>query len=189
MTSSTAAPNAEHHPRRATPYYRKATDGSRQVFPYYDMNGLAAAGNIVSNVEDLARSPAPVQRRRRRRRADPRRRDAERNAAGPVRQPGLQRRARARLRRHPRRRRHLGDARRLDRRQPHPFPAGARREDGGDRGRQRRRRGSVFFSRKIYDIVAPAMAKATATPTARVADPAWQRYVGVYSDPWGWETR
>ncbi len=45
-----------------------------------------------------------------------------------------------------------------------------------------------FFARKIHDILAPAVAKASATPAgAPVPDPAWERYIGVYSDPWGWE--
>ncbi|HEY8143854.1 MAG TPA: serine hydrolase [Kofleriaceae bacterium] len=191
MTNSSAAPNAEQLARRATPYYRRASDGSRRVFPYYDMNGLAAAGNIVSNVEDLARFAALQ------------------FSSGPA--GGAQILAGATLREMQRAQfvnpaftggRGLGFA--------------VTRADGvtlvthaGWIGGNRTHfllapasklavivavnaddANPSFFSRQIHDLVAPALAKATATPpSARVADPAWERYVGVYRDPWGWETQ
>lgn len=45
-----------------------------------------------------------------------------------------------------------------------------------------------FFANKIFDVVAPAIKKAVA-PSAEVAEsnPAWQNYLGKYSDPTDWE--
>jgi hypothetical protein len=45
------------------------------------------------------------------------------------------------------------------------------------------------IAKQAYDVVGPALLKATRRPEApkREADPAWQRYVGLYADPWGWE--
>jgi CubicO group peptidase (beta-lactamase class C family) len=44
-------------------------------------------------------------------------------------------------------------------------------------------------ARQAYKTIAPSILKATAEPKAPKAevDPSWQRYVGLYSDPWGWE--
>jgi hypothetical protein len=46
-----------------------------------------------------------------------------------------------------------------------------------------------FFARKAADLIGAAIAKATAPPPPpkRPADPAWARYAGTYTDPWGWE--
>jgi CubicO group peptidase (beta-lactamase class C family) len=189
MAQSTAAPTAEQRGRLATRYYRKATDGTRKVFEYYDMEGLAAAGNVISNVLDLAEF-AKLQFR-----------DGQ---AG-----GAQILAGATLREMQRPQfvypgfsggRGLG--------------FGVSRDDGvtfvthggwicGHRSHfllvpaakvaviviaNADDADPYFFSRKVYDVVAPAIDAATAEPaTPAVADPAWQRYVGTYTDPWGWE--
>ena len=45
-----------------------------------------------------------------------------------------------------------------------------------------------LFTRKLLDLVGGAIAAATAQPAPpRVADPAWARLTGRYTDPWGWE--
>ena len=45
-----------------------------------------------------------------------------------------------------------------------------------------------FFSYEALDLLGPAIAKATAKPSPEpVFDPAWERFTGVYSDPWGWK--
>ena len=189
MTSSTAAPTEEHHRRRATSYYRKAADGSRRIFDYYDMEGLAAAGNVVSSVEDLA-AFARLQFRD--------------GAAG-----GAQILAGTTLREMQRPQfvypsfeggRGLGFA--VSRSDGVTFVA-----HGGWIGGNRTHLLLVpsekiavivaanaddadpsSIARKAYDVMAPAIAAATATPEPpRVADPAWQRYTGTYTDPWGWE--
>lgn len=47
----------------------------------------------------------------------------------------------------------------------------------------------AFFARKAADLIGGAVAAATAPPPRpkRPADPAWARYAGTYTDPWGWE--
>ncbi len=44
-------------------------------------------------------------------------------------------------------------------------------------------------ARQAYSVIAPAILKATRQPSEPKPemDPEWQRYVGLYSDPWGWE--
>ena len=44
-------------------------------------------------------------------------------------------------------------------------------------------------ARQAYSVIAPAILKATRKPAppSMEADPAWKRYVGLYTDPWGWE--
>ncbi len=44
-------------------------------------------------------------------------------------------------------------------------------------------------ARQAYEVIAPAILDATKKPAAPApeADPEWQRYVGLYADPWGWE--
>ncbi|HEX2463349.1 MAG TPA: serine hydrolase domain-containing protein [Thermoanaerobaculia bacterium] len=189
MTSSTAAPSEEHHRRRATSYYRKATDGTRRAFDYYDMEGLAAAGNVVSSVEDLA-AFARLQFRD--------------GAAG-----GAQILAGTTLREMQRPQfvypsfeggRGLGFA--VSRSDGVTFVA-----HGGWIGGNRthlllvpsEKIGVIVaanaddadpsaIARKAYDVMAPAISAATAAPEpSRAADPAWQRYTGTYTDPWGWE--
>jgi CubicO group peptidase (beta-lactamase class C family) len=189
MTSSTAAPTAEHHRRRATSYYRKAADGTRRTFDYYDMVGLAAAGNAVSSVEDLA-AFARLQ----------------------FREGGIQVLAAATVREMQRPQfvypsfeggRGLGFA--VSRSGGVTFVS-----HGGWIGGNRTHfllvtaekvavivaanaddADPAFYARRAYELLAPAIAAATATsaeaPAPRVADPSWQRYTGTYTDPWGWE--
>ena len=47
----------------------------------------------------------------------------------------------------------------------------------------------LTVARQAYEVIAPAILKATQKPAppAPEADPEWQRYVGLYADPWGWE--
>jgi len=50
--------------------------------------------------------------------------------------------------------------------------------------------GSPFtVAKQAYSVFAPPLLKATRVPEAPKpeADPEWQRYVGLYADPWGWE--
>ncbi len=45
-----------------------------------------------------------------------------------------------------------------------------------------------LFSYRAYDLVGAAIVEAVAPePKERKADPAWQAYLGQYTDPWGWE--
>ncbi len=58
MRHTSAAPTAQHRSRMVTRYMRRMSDGSRKIFDYYSMNGMAAAGDMVSNVHDMARFAA-----------------------------------------------------------------------------------------------------------------------------------
>ena len=42
-------------PRLATPYGRRMPDGTREVLPFIDARGMAAATGVTSNVEDMAK--------------------------------------------------------------------------------------------------------------------------------------
>jgi CubicO group peptidase (beta-lactamase class C family) len=58
MTKTSAAPTEAQLSEMVTRYMRRRQDGSRQVFDYYSMNGMAAAGDMISTVRDLARFAA-----------------------------------------------------------------------------------------------------------------------------------
>ncbi|MBP1656285.1 MAG: putative beta-lactamase class penicillin binding protein [Bacteroidetes bacterium] len=46
-----------------------------------------------------------------------------------------------------------------------------------------------FFANRALSMLAPVIAKATAPPVSEPKpDPLWQKYVGTYTDPSGWET-
>ncbi len=192
MTHSTAAPDAEVLRDRAVSYFRRMPDGSRPIFPYYDLNALAGAGNVISSVDDLARF-AELQFRA----------GAGYPAQGDQILSGYT----------------LAEMHRAQFLYP-SFSGGrglgfAVWKDGDDSfvghggwvGGNRTEflldlgpklavvveinaddGDPYFFARRAYDLVAPAIAEATAVvqPTP-VPDPAWQRYVGMYTDPWGWD--
>jgi len=188
MDDSTAAPGPEVLAKRVTSYYRRELDGSRRSFPYYDMNAIASAGNVVSTVLDLAEF-AKLQFR-----------------DGPA--GGSQVLAGATLREMHRAQfvypsfsggRGLG--------------FGVSRSDGttfvshggwigGNRTQfllDPSRKIAVvtatnaddaspyFFAKTIYDVMAPALAKAATGAEPPAPDPAWESFLGTYTDPWGWE--
>jgi CubicO group peptidase (beta-lactamase class C family) len=190
MTATTAAPTAAQIAGLARQYGRLLADGSRGTFAYYDTGGLAPAAAVVSNLEDLARFAAFHLGH-----GD--------SSAAPV----LQASTLAEMRRpqfvYPSWSggRGLGFA--LSRRQDTTFVShsgwigGHRVEflleperdiaviaftnaDDASPG---------FFARQAFDLVGRplAAAAAPAAPPVREPDPAWQRYLGIYSDPWNWE--
>lgn len=55
MHQSTASPSAATVEGMARAYMRRLPDGSRREHSYYDTGGVAAAANVVSSVEELAR--------------------------------------------------------------------------------------------------------------------------------------
>ena len=175
----------------ATGYGRRLADGSREILPYYPTRALAPAANIVSNVEDLARFAALQ------------------FSEGPA--GGHQILAGSTLREMHRPHwlnaswtggRGLGFA--VTRRDGKTvvyhggWVAGNRTHlltvpsekiaviaiTNADDG------SPSFFARRVYDLLAPAL-RAMApppAPTKAVVDTArWQRYLGRYTDPWGWE--
>ncbi len=192
MTRSSAAPDDALRSRMTTAYLRREDDGRRKIADYYETRALAPAANLVSSVEDLARFAALQFR------------DAPHAGGAQVlRGSTLQEM----------RRPHwvkadwsggLGLGFRVARRQgktlvthggwvaghrshfllvPAEKVAVVAMTNADDASPSR-------FSYRAYDVVGSAIAAATAPePKEKRADPAWQRYTGVYTDPWGWEYR
>jgi CubicO group peptidase (beta-lactamase class C family) len=190
MLSSSAAPGEELLRRLTTSYMLQGPDGTREVFEYYETGAIAPAGAIVSTVEDLARF-ASLQFRN-----------------GPL--GGNQILRGSTL--HEMQRvqwvydsftggRGLGFQ--IFHRDGKNF-VGHSGSIGGnvsnllmvpdekiavivainaDDG------SPATVARQAYDVIAPAILKATKEPgmPKPEPDPAWQRYVGLYADPWGWE--
>jgi CubicO group peptidase (beta-lactamase class C family) len=190
MRSSNAAPGEDLPGRRAIGYMRLMPDGTRSVFDYYDTGAIAPAASIVSTVEDLSRF-ASLQFR-------------DGPAGGDQILKGSTLREMHRV--------HWvyddfsggrGLGFDVDRRDGKTF-VGKTGSIGGHVNRlfmvPREKiavvvslnadDGSTFsFATQAYEVVGPALLKATRKPVAPKpeADPAWQRYVGLYADPWGWE--
>jgi CubicO group peptidase (beta-lactamase class C family) len=190
MASSSAAPGGELLSRLATAYMLEGADGTREVMDYYRTGAIAPAASIVSTVEDLGRF-ASLQFR-----------------DGPA--GGDQILKGSTLREMQRVQwvydsfsggRGLGFA--VTRRDGKTFVG-----HGGSIGANvsnllmvpdekiavivaiNADDGSPYtVALQAYSVFAPPILAATRKPSPRksAADPAWQRYVGRYSDPWGWE--
>ncbi len=190
MLSSSAAPGEELLRRRATPYMLRTPDGARGIFDYYDAGAIGPAANMVSTVEDLARF-ASLQFHE-----------------GPA---GQDRVLKASTLREMQRvhwvydsfsgGRGLGFV--VSHRDGKNF-VGHGGWIGGNRSHLllvpsekiavvaavNADDGSPYpFTSQAYKIVGPAILKATREPEAPKPemDPAWQSYLGLYTDPWGWE--
>jgi CubicO group peptidase (beta-lactamase class C family) len=192
MTSSSGAPGDELFSGMTTAYLRRRADGSRAVAAYYETRGLAPAANLVSTVEDLARFAALQLR------DGATAEGAQILRASTVREMhrphwvdadweggrglgfAVSRRGGKTL---------VGHGGWVAGHRSHLLVSPGEKlavlvmtnaDDGSP----------TFFSYRIYDALAPAVAAATAPPpVVKQADPAWQRFVGVYADPWGWEYR
>jgi CubicO group peptidase (beta-lactamase class C family) len=190
MLSSSADPGEELLGRRAVPYKRSMQDGNRGVFDYYDTGAIAPAANMVSTVEDLGRF-ASLQFR-------------DRPVGGDQILKGSTLREMHRV--------HwlyesfsggLGLAFRVSRREGRTF-VGHGGWIGGNRSyllmvpgeriavvvALNADDGSPYtVATQAYEVFAPVLLKATEKPEAptREPDSAWHRYVGLYTDPWGWE--
>lgn len=190
MTSTSASPDGEILQRLATAYMLQGPDGTRKTMEYYDAGAIAPVGGIVSTVEDLARF-ASLQFR-----------------GGPA--GGSQILKGSTLREMHRVHwvydsfsggRGLGFA--VTRRDGRTFVG-----HGGSIGAHvtnfltvpdekiavivaiNADDGSPYtVARQAYEVFAPPIRKAVREPAPPKpeADPSWQRYVGRYSDPWGWE--
>lgn len=191
MTSTAAVPSAELLSRISTPFMRRTPDGHRRVHDYYDMGGMAPAGNVVSTVTDLARFAALQFR------DDPAGGEqilsgstlremhrpqfvypswgggrglgfavTHRNGKNVVSHGGWIGGNRAHLLLVPSEKIAVVAMTNADDASPSPF------------------------SEQAYEVVGPVLVEAvTPQPPERKADPAWEKYLGVYSDPWGWEYR
>ncbi len=190
MAESAAAPSPKQVARLARAYTRRFPDGSRRLLEYYETGAIAPAAAVVSTVEDLARFAA-----------------FHLGGGGASAEGVLSAATRAEMRRphfvYPSWSggRGLGFA--LARRDATTFVThggwiGGHRADfllDPERGiavvalTNADDASPGLFSRKAHDLIGRAAAAAAAPPPppARPFDPAWERYFGVYTDPWGWE--
>ncbi len=188
MTDSLAEPTPEQFATLARAYLRKRPDGSRGDAIHYSTAAISPAASVVSTAEDLAKfaafhlalesqAPRPLSLTTRREMQRP-------HFVYPSWSGG----------------RGLGFA--VSRRDGRTYAS-----HGGWIGGHRAdllldadRRIAVvaltngddvspgLFSRKLLDLVGGAIVRATArTRLPKVADPAWERFLGHYVDPWEWE--
>ena len=190
MNASAVFPDDLKRARMATPYMRRMADGSRRVHDYYSTRAVAPAAEIVSSVTDLAAFAAlhlqdggdeTVEKILKASTAREMQRPhwvypswsggrglgfgiSHRNGKTLATHGGWIGGNRAHLL--------LAPGERL------AFIAMTNADDAAPH----------LFSYEAYDVVGPAIAKATGKPTTKpVFDPAWESLVGVYADPWGWE--
>ncbi|MCH9650621.1 MAG: beta-lactamase family protein [Deltaproteobacteria bacterium] len=208
MEDSTVSPSPEHHGRMVTAYRRQQPDGGRGVFAYYDTAGLASAANIVSSVGDLARfaalhlvgagraDGAPVVKLSTLREMQRPHWVNSRWSGGRGLGFGLSHRQGKTVVSHGGwvggNRSHLL----LVPKEKLGVIAMTNADDGSP----------SQFSYQVYDALGPAILSALEAPspegsgvpkpldsgashqeTARKAPADWQRYVGKYEDPWGWQ--
>jgi len=190
MTRSSAHPSAEQIAGLARAYTRKFPDGSRRIMEFYETRAIAPAAAVVSSAADLARFAA-----------------FHLSGEAPAGEAPLAEATRKEMRRphfvYPSWSggRGLGFA--ISRRDgvtqvSHGGWIGGHRADFlllPDRDlavvalTNADDASPGLFSRKAADLIGGAIARATAPapkPKPRF-DPAWSRYTGTYTDPWGWE--
>ena len=192
MNRSSVDPPAGEVDELATAYMRRRPDGSRQTMDYYETRGMASMGSIVSSVEDMARFAALHLRQ------GNSTQDGEILSTSTLREMH---------------RPHwvysnwsgaMGLGFRIA-----PHEGQSTVSHGGWIGDHRShlllvpeaRVGVVImvnasdvspyvFSYEALDLVGSAIAASTrVVEDDPVTDPSWQRYLGLYSDPWGWEYR
>lgn len=191
MESSSGDPGPELLARAAVAYFRRPQEGERQVFDYYDTGAIAPAANLVSTVEDLARF-ASLQFR-----------EGKEAGGGQI----LKASTLAEMHRPHALNEAWTSARGLG--------FGVSRKDdrtlvshGGWVGGNRSHlllwpeakvavivmtnaddASPSFFSSQALEVVGEAIHEASAPPPPPPTgpDPAWQAYVGRYTDPWAWE--
>ena len=189
MEDSRVFPDEDTIANLPTAFMRRTPEG-RRAHDYYSMEGLAAAGNLVSTVKDLTRFAALQFR------------DGPEGGAQILRGSTLREMHRVHfLRPSWTSGRGLGFA--VEQREgktivshggwigghrthfllvPSEKIAVVAMTNADDESPSR-------FSFQAYDLVGPALAEASRpepTPPTPL-DPAWEVYVGTYSDPWGWE--
>ncbi|HEX9973162.1 MAG TPA: serine hydrolase domain-containing protein [bacterium] len=189
MTSTSVNLTDEHKKRLATGYGRRLSDGTRKIMPFTNSKGLTPAANISSTVEDLAKFAALQFR--------------DGNVAGNQILKGSTLREMQRVHwLQPSWNSGWGLGFSTWQRDSKTFighggwVAGYRTQlliCPGDKiaviVMSNAEDGSPsFFANKIFDVVAPAIKNAV-VPPAEVAEfnPAWQIYVGKYSDPTDWD--
>lgn len=190
MVNSVVVPADEDRRKMATAYMRRQADGSRAVMEYYETRGMAPAANIVSTVDDMARFAALHQS------AAPESGNGEVVKASTLYEMqrshwvysswtggrglgfGISRRNDKTLVSHGG---WIGGNRTHFLLVPDENLAIVVMVNADDAS-------PYLFSYQALDLVGEAIAESTATaPAERRIDPAWQEYLGVYTDPWGWE--
>lgn len=191
MSSTSGAPGETLMKRRATPYMLMGPDGARDIFDYYDAGAIGPAANLVSTVEDISRfaslqfSDGPAEGARILKGSTLREMQrvhwvypsfsggrglgfsvSHRNGKDFVGHGGW-----------------IGGNRSSLLMVPEEKIAVIAVINADDRS-------PYLFSRQAYEVLGSAILEATRPePVAgkSIADPSWQDFVGLYTDPWGWE--
>ena len=192
MKDSSVDPNSAQTDSLAKAYMRRQPDGSRQTMDYYEVRGMAAMGSIVSTVEDIAKfaalnirqgntttdgpvlSTATMREMHRPHWVYPSWsgamglgfRIAPRDGVNTVSHGGW-----------------IGDHRAHLLSVPEKKLAVVAMTNAGDAS-------PYTFSFAALDLFTAATADEPKPPAEKPEiDPAWEKYLGLYTDPWGWETR
>ena len=192
MSRTSVDPPAGEVDRLATAYMRRYPDGSRQIMDYYETRGMAAMGSIVSSVEDMARFAALHLRQ------------GNSTADGEILSTSTMREMHRPQWVYSSWSGGMGLGFRIA-----PRNGDTTVSHGGWIGDHRshlllvpeKRIGIVamvnagdvspyVFSFEALDLVGEAISNSVQRSAGEKSfDPAWEKYVGLYSDPWGWEYR
>lgn len=192
MGRSTVDPPIKESGELAKAYMRRRSDGSRKTMDYYEVRGMASMGSIVSSIEDMAKFAALNTRQ------------ANSTSDGPVLSTATMREMHRPQWVYPSWGGAMGLGFRIAPRDGHNTVS-----HGGWIGDHRAHLLMVpdenlavvamtnagdaspyTFSFEALDLFSDALAtEATETVKEVQTDPAWESYLGLYSDPWGWEYR
>ena len=192
MARSSVDPPVGDVDELATAYMRRRPDGSRQTMDYYETRGMASMGSIVSSVEDMARFAALNLRH------GNSTTDGEVLCTSSLREmqrphwvyPSWSGAMGLGFRISPRNGQNtvshggwIGDHRSHLLLVPETRVGVVAMVNAGDVS-------PYIFSYEALDLVGSAIVASTRTveENPRV-DPSWEKYLGLYSDPWGWEYR
>jgi CubicO group peptidase (beta-lactamase class C family) len=192
MADSSVDPTIEQSDSLAKAYMRRQPDGSRQTMDYYEVRGMAAMGSIVSTAEDMAKFAALNIRQ------------GNSTTDGPVLStatmlemhrphwvyPSWSGAMGLGFRIAPRDGQNtvshggwIGDHRAHLLMVPEKNLAVVAMTNAGDAS-------PYDFSFEALDLFSGAIAADKKSMAEKPhVDPAWESYLGLYTDPWGWESR
>jgi D-alanyl-D-alanine carboxypeptidase len=190
MTSTSVVPTPAQRLRFATSYGRRLPDGTRKVYPLMDAKAITPAANISSTVEDLGRFASLHMLE-------------GRNVPGQILKGSTLREMHRVQWVQPGWRSGYGlgfSVRKLDDRVVYGHGGWV----GGNKSQisiSPKEKVAVivainaddgvpaFYADRAMSMLAPVIARIMSPPAPEVkADPAWQKYVGTYTDPSGWDT-
>jgi CubicO group peptidase (beta-lactamase class C family) len=190
MDSSTVFPSQELQARMATPYMIKKPDGSRDIHDYYSTRAIAPAAEIVSTVEDMAKFAALHLHESSEHHMQ---KILKASTAREMQRPhwvypswsggrglgfGISRRDGTTIVSHGG---WIGGNRAHLLLVPSEKIAVLAMTNADDAS-------PYTFSYEAYDLLGPVIAKADRKEAPESTfDPTWERFTGVYSDPWGWK--